>query len=182
MFKCPGPGRAVLRAGADMGLALGLALLSGHLSGEHSSHRTFNNKLKWTNHMDNLTKGVKSMCDVLNRLKHSLSRSTLEVIYFTFVRPKLEYACIVFDDCTENEKNKLESIQLYCASIVTGAKRGTSHALLYNELNWPKLSERRKIAKCKFAYNLSNQNVPDYLSELMPHKVCQQRKQCKALE
>ena len=134
---------------------------------------TFNSKLKWSNHIDNLTKGVKSMCDVMNRLKHSLSRSTLEVIYFTFVRPKLEYACIVFDDCTENEKNKLESIQLYCARIVTGAKRGTSHALLYKELNWPKLSERRKIAKCKFAYNLSNQNVPDYLSELMPHKVCE---------
>lgn len=132
---------------------------------------TLNDKLKWSNHIDNLMKGVKPMCDVLNRLKHSLSRATLEIIYFTFVRPKLEYASIIWDDCTEYEKDKLENTQLYCARIVTGAKRGTSHALLYNELKWPKLADRRKIAKSKFAYNLYNHNVPEYLYELMPQRV-----------
>ena len=32
------------------GAGTGLAPSSGHLSGEHSSHRTFNNKLKWDTH------------------------------------------------------------------------------------------------------------------------------------
>ena len=65
-----------------------------------------------------------------------------EYIHFIFVRPKLEYASIIWDDCTEADKLKLENVQLGFARVVTGDKRGTSHELLYDETSWPTLSSR----------------------------------------
>ena len=68
--------------------------------------------LKWTNHVASIKKGVSKLSDVTQKLKYKLDRRTLENIYFTFVRPRLEYASIIWDDCTEADKLKLENVQL----------------------------------------------------------------------
>ena len=117
--------------------------------------------LKWTNHVASIIKGVSKLSDVMQKLKYKLNRRTLENIYFTFVRPKLEYASIIWDDCTEGNKLKLENVQLGFARVVTGAKRGTSHELLYNETSWPTLSSRRNNVKMKFMHGVVHGKAPD---------------------
>ena len=118
--------------------------------------------LKWTNHVASIIKGVSKLRDVMQKLKYKLDRRTLENIYFTFVHPKLEYASIIWDDCTEGNKLKLENVQLSFARVVTGAKRGTSHELLYNETSWPTLSSRRNDVKMKFMHGVVHGKAPDY--------------------
>ena len=59
-----------------------------------------------------------------------------ERTYFAFVRPKLKYASHIWENCTWQDRNKLEKFQLETARIVTGARRGTSQELLYKETNW----------------------------------------------
>ena len=76
-------------------------------------------------------------------LKYSVDRESLEKVYFTFMRPKLEYGSQIWDGCKKLEADLLENFQLEIARIVTGARRGTSHQLLYAELNWPLLKDRR---------------------------------------
>ena len=125
--------------------------------------------LKWTSHVNRIVESVSKMCDVMMKLKYKLDRSTLEKIYLNFVRPKLEYANIVWDDCAGYCKDKIENVQLLCARIVTGAKRGTHHDLLYKELQWQTLSERRHVSKLKFMYKLKNRIAPEYLSSLLPN-------------
>ena len=85
-----------------------------------------NQKLKWTGHIDKIIRSVSKLGDVLQKLKYRLDRRTLEHLYFTFVRPKLEYGSILWDDCALVDNIRLENIQLMFARIVTGAKRGTS--------------------------------------------------------
>ena len=46
----------------------------------------------------------------------------------SFIRPILEYADVVLDNCTQYEKNDLEKIQIEAAMIVTGATRSCSNA------------------------------------------------------
>ena len=58
----------------------------------------------------------------MQKLKYKLDRRTLENIYFTFVRPKLEYASIIWDDCTEGNKLKLENVQLGFAELLLGLR------------------------------------------------------------
>ena len=43
-------------------------------------------------------------------------------------------------------------LQFGMARVVTGACRGTSHELLYDELNWMTLAECRELAECKNSY------------------------------
>ena len=108
--------------------------------------------------------------DVMQKLKYKLDRHTLQTIYFSLVRPKLEYASVVWDDCSEEQKNLLENTQLFFARIVTGAKRGTSHELLYNETSWSTLADRRNTCKLKLMHNIYHRNAPDYLLQLLPEK------------
>ena len=124
--------------------------------------------LKWTTHIDSIIQSVAKFADVMTKLKYKLDRKTLENIYISYVRPKLEYASVIWDDCSEHCATKLENIQLLFGRIITGAKRGTSHKLLYKELSWRTLSERRTIAKFKFVHKLYHNTAPDYLLQLLP--------------
>jgi hypothetical protein len=48
---------------------------------------------------------------MLRKFKFSLSRHNLKAIYFTYILPLLEYACELWDGCTQREYNKIEQIQ-----------------------------------------------------------------------
>ncbi len=92
-------------------------------------------------------------------------------MYFIFIRPILEYADIVWDNCTQHEKDELEKIQLEAARIVTGATKLVSLDLLYKETGWEKLSTRRRKHKLVTFYKMYNNMSPAYLSSLVPTAV-----------
>ena len=62
---------------------------------------TFNTKLNWNDHISNIISSVSKLLDVLQKLSKEIDRKSLEIIYQTFVRSKMEYACIVWDDSSE---------------------------------------------------------------------------------
>ena len=106
-----------------------------------------------------------SRLNVLRLLKHSLDRTSLEKLYFGFIRPILEYGNLIWDNCTNEESDLIESVQYEAARIVTGMRRGTSRLKLYNELGWDSLRERRKKQKLIFVYKSLNGYLPSYISE-----------------
>ena len=111
------------------------------------------------------------MADVLKSLKYQIDRKSLETIYFSFIRPKLEYASYSWNNCSKQDVEHIEKFQLDIARTVTGARKGTSHELMYKELSWPKLSERRSLNKiCNFIKIINNE-TPQYLRDLLPEKV-----------
>ena len=67
-----------------------------------------------------ITKKAFSRVNILRKFKFILDRKTLETIYFTFIRPLLEYADVVWDAKTQILINKLENVQVEAARIVTG--------------------------------------------------------------
>ena len=62
---------------------------------------------------------------------------------------------IVWDNCSLHESELLESVQLETACIITGLRKGTSHAKLYTELGWVPLKERLYLPKISY---ISSQN------------------------
>ena len=96
---------------------------------------TLSSNLSWSSHIDTILGSVSPMADVLRKLKYSVDKESLEKIYFSFIRPKLEYGCHIWDNCDKGDKKKLEDFQLSIARTVTGARKGTSHELISNELN-----------------------------------------------
>ena len=76
------------------------------------------------------------------KLKYRFKRDYLEQIYLVFIRPILEYASEVLDNC-----NRLEKIQIEAARIVTGLSIYASFDSIYKETEWETLSTRRKVKK-----------------------------------
>ena len=69
----------------------------------------------------------------MRKLKFKLDRRSVQIIYFTFNRPILECADVVWNNCTQYEVNKLEKIQNEAARIVTGATKLVSIDSLIHE-------------------------------------------------
>jgi hypothetical protein len=68
----------------------------------------------------------------------------LEVIYFAFIWPVLEYPDVVWNNCSNYEKEELEKIQHEAARIVSGCTKLVSISELYQEICWESLAERRR--------------------------------------
>ena len=68
---------------------------------------------------------------------------------------------------------------LNIARIVTGARKGTSHDLIYNELDWPTLADRRKGVKLKNFFKIINNETPEFLRSLLPKRIGDVRPQSR---
>ena len=85
-------------------------------------------------------------------MKRNLSKSPEFVkknCYTTLVRPKLEYACAIWDPHCKNHKEELEKVQKRAARFVTNNyKMETGNSKLnLDKVEWPTLEERRLQTK-----------------------------------
>ena len=44
----------------------------------------------------------------MRKFKFKLDRKSLQTMYFSFIRPVLEYADVIWNNCTQYESNELE--------------------------------------------------------------------------
>ena len=80
--------------------------------------------------------------------------------------PLLEYACELWDGCTEQEYNKIEQIQHEAARIITGLPKFSSLESLYCETGWEPLHSRRR-RKLNMFYKIRKNNAPSYLYDCL---------------
>ncbi|MCG8046493.1 MAG: hypothetical protein N0E48_12760, partial [Candidatus Thiodiazotropha endolucinida] len=142
---------------------------------EVTSHKhlglIFSQCCDWQNHIDYIQEKAWSRMNLLRNLKFTLDRKSLQKIYFTFIRSLLEYADVVWDNCTQQQSNSLEKIQLEAGRILSGTTKLVEIDKLYAELGWLKLSERRQLHKLYLFFKMENNLTPLYLTELIPPRV-----------
>ena len=102
------------------------------------------------------------------RLRFQLDRLSLQTIYFSFIRPILEYGDITWDNIHEYQKEELDKIQNEAARIVTGCTKLVSIVDLIRESGWETLRERRNKHKLTLLFKMVNGLVPNYLCSLVP--------------
>ena len=119
-------------------------------------------------HRNTIYEKASKRLNLLKGLKFKLKRSTLNTMYLTLVRPLMEYADFIWDGCSNESTNALESVQYEAARLVTGAIKGTNRQSLLDELCWDSLKSRRHIHKISLFYKMMNNLVPNYLSSLIP--------------
>ena len=125
----------------------------------------------WHQHISYLKEKAWCRINVMRKLKYKLDRKSLETIYIAFIRPLLEYADVIWDNCTQYEKDDLEKIQIEAARIATGTTKLVSLNNLYKEICWDKLQKRRDDYKLTLFYKMYNNLTPLYLSSLIPQQV-----------
>jgi hypothetical protein len=97
-------------------------------------------------------------------------------MYLTFIRPVLEYASEVWDNCGQIKSDRIEKAQLEAASIVTGLTSFASINSIYIETGWEKLKTRRDVRKMVLFNKIVNGQVHDYSTELVPPTVADTNK------
>ena len=124
---------------------------------------TFKSNGSWNNHINEIYTKARRRINILRMMKHKLDRKSLKKLYIGFIRPVLEYGGIVWDNCSLHESELLESVQVEAACIITGLRKGTSHAKLYTELGWVPLKERRRTNKLILLHKIIHDETPLYL-------------------
>ena len=146
--------------------------MSGTVLEEVTSYKhlgvTISKDLSWHQHIENLATTAGKCLDILNALKYKLDRTTLEKLYFAFIRSKLEYANIVWDNCSKQLSDMIEGVQYRAAKIISGAINRTSHNIVYNELCWQTLEERRHRQRLRVLYKTMHGQAPEYLQNTIP--------------
>ena len=89
---------------------------------------------KWKDHINKIYGKACDRLQILRMLKYQVSRKVLIRIYLSFIRPILEYADVIWDNCTIQEANLLESVQVEAGRIITGLRVNSSKTKLYEEL------------------------------------------------
>ena len=69
------------------------------------------------------------------------------IAMLSYIHPVLEYGGIIWDNCTNQNKKELKNVQLAACRVITGAKRGISHQLLYIETGLEPLAQIRQQQK-----------------------------------
>ena len=72
-----------------------------------------------------------------------LDRNSLTKIYTSYIRLIQEHGDIFWDNCSEQQKSDIAGVQFAVSRAISGAKRGTSHKLLYKDTMLKKVEDRR---------------------------------------
>ena len=130
-------------------------------------------KLIFDQHLKEKISKANKGIGLIKRLHAYLPRKSLLTIYFSFVRPHLDYCDIIYDQPNNDTFcSMIESVQYNAALAITGTIRGSSRERLYQELGLESLSDRRWYRRLVYFFNIVTGKAPDYLCSILPSKQC----------
>ena len=114
----------------------------------------FKPNLSWSSHIQNICKKAKKVLGLIYRhfYLHCTS-STLLTLYFTLVRPILEYCSVIWDPSSLTTISALESVQCFALKLVSKSW-STDYNFLLSSLNITTLAQRRRSAKILTIFKL----------------------------
>jgi hypothetical protein len=128
---------------------------------------TISPNLNWETHVDIVIKSCSPLFNILKCLKYKVNRKTLDSIYSSFIRPKLEYGSSVFAGAPNTILNKLDKFEIEILRIITGATRGTSSAKIIIEYGKATLKKRRDLSVLALFYSIHKGQSASYLSKIL---------------
>ncbi|KAI8493301.1 hypothetical protein Bbelb_293050 [Branchiostoma belcheri] len=113
--------------------------------------------LKWTEHVTSIVGKVSNRLYMLRILKkHGLDTSDLILIYIGFVRPVLEYACVIWHPgLTRELSQKIERVQKRSLRVILGSEYDCYHTAL-DTTGLSRLDTRRDELCLRFARSLTS--------------------------
>ena len=128
----------------------------------------FTENLSWETHIQSRIQKSAPALNTLIRSSRFIPRAIKDTIYRSFIRPILEYGCMIYDNCPMYVSNRLEKTQRSAALACTGAYKDTSQVSLLKELGWPTMSKRREYYKLCQLYKIINNACPQYVVDSFP--------------
>ena len=122
--------------------------------------------LIFTNHINVKIEKAGIGINVIKILNNIFPRQALLTFYRSFIRPRLDYGDVIYDQ-PNNESfcQTIESVQCKAAFPIIGAIKETSQAKLCKELDLETLKYRRWCRRLSIIYKVKTSGLPLYLSK-----------------
>ena len=131
---------------------------------------TIDDRLSWSNHVDEICRKVSSAIGALKRIRPFISANTALQIYNALILPHFDYCSPVWDCLSGQSSDKLQKLQNRAARVITKLPFDTSSNLLLDTLKWEKMSLRRKKQKALIMYKAIHDLAPEYLQRLFSQR------------
>ena len=119
-------------------------------------------KLDWHSHIEKSTKKIASGIGDLKRIRHLISAPTLHLIYQALVKPHFDYWDIVWGNCGEALRDKLQKLQNRAARVLTFSNYDADATELLEFLGWKYLAHQQEIQKATMMFRCLHGLAPEY--------------------
>ncbi len=146
-------------------------LIDGKFINEVDSHPylglRFSNNLRWKAHINEIVTKARKKLNFMIPLKMKVDRSSLEVMYKSFVQPSMEYANVVWGGTYDSDLMKLENIHLDALRLITGATARSNIVKVHEEYGGYTVQDRIDSASLSMMYKIINGKAPNYLMDIL---------------
>ena len=123
--------------------------------------------LCWTNHITHITRKVSERVNLLRWLSWFLPSSLLVLYLKSYILPCVDYCDVVWDCCSKQESNRLQTLFNYGCRIALHHPRLSSSSALWKDLGLSSLASRRKLHLAEVMFKCHNSLAPPYLTSLV---------------
>ena len=93
-------------------------------------------EMKFDEHIIRMSKDLNKLYSLFTRLKKFIPEYTLNSLYKSLVKPKLEFGCVLWGFTYDIHINKIAKIQKRFARLITGAESRAHSTELFESLKW----------------------------------------------
>ena len=122
--------------------------------------------LTWSDHIDYISGKIKRGVGVMKKTAKYLDENSLLMLYRTIVETHFRYCNVVWGQCNETLKDKLQLLQNRAARILTKTKyENADHLKLLCQLGWLTVRNLIKLDLGIFMYKSQNKLLPETAGE-----------------
>ena len=126
---------------------------------------TIDDQFKWEAHTHNLCKKLSQNLFLLSRLQHFVNTDTRKLFFNAHIKPHIDYASVIWDNCSQNHFMKVNSLYRRSAKLILPDPSLSTDDKM-KKLSIPPLDKHLKFNKGVLMYKIVRRQTPSYLSDL----------------
>jgi len=146
--------------------------LANHILSEVDFHKhlylIFHRSLTWHTHVVSLYHKAITRLNILRKLRLSVPRYKLLILYRSYILPLLDYGDAIYDNISTADSGRLENVQATAAKLILGCMQTTSHLKILNELSMSPLHLRRNYHILFAFHKILLGPCPTFIATLTP--------------
>ena len=121
-----------------------------------------NDKLVWDQHINYISSKIICGVGILKRIRHFIQRDSLLLLYHTLIEPYFRYCSIVWGQCVETLKDKLQTLQNKAAQTIAKLRYDeANHYELLTGFGWLSVRNLISLDTAVFVYKEINNLHPE---------------------
>jgi Reverse transcriptase (RNA-dependent DNA polymerase) len=126
---------------------------------------TINERLTWTDQVNETCGRVFRALHSLRRLKASLPRTIRKLLVQSLILPYLDYCDAIYTDITDDLSSRLDRALNACIRFIFDLRKDDHVTEYYRALSWFRAKDRRHSHLLRLVHSLIRNRNPPYLSE-----------------